>query len=329
MGVQMQWLKDGSSDPAESASAYLLSEGESATIGRETGVDIQLKDRNVSRLHAEVYMEDGSVIIKDAGSTNGTILDGRRIVQSRWGLEQSVRIGPYRLSLVALPDVLAQPSIRPQQVNRRAPEIIVPVLPESGSVKLGDVYQRAKRNDPQAVRQLFMGFLGRNETVTDAGYLGGLGVIFPEHSFWCTTNARICGMVVNAAGRVDFNFCFLKAVDVANFRQPSRVGLWVAIISYLLIVLVASIVSILVVGDVLLGSTFGTLLSYITGVLIFAVGIYLTPMVTRFYYRFTKSGCTFYTKEHVPMTILADRSNLKAAQFMLQLVEEQKHALGA
>ena len=52
------------------------------------------------------------------------------------------------------------------------------------------------------------------------------------------------------------------------------------------------------------------------------------PWVTRFYYRFTKSGCAFFTKEHVYMPILADRNNLKAAQSMLRVFEEQKRTLG-
>ena len=71
MRFQIQWLKEGSSDPSSSGSAYLERRRE-RHVGRETGVDIQLKDRNVSRLHAEVYIEGGTVIIKDAGSTNGT-----------------------------------------------------------------------------------------------------------------------------------------------------------------------------------------------------------------------------------------------------------------
>jgi hypothetical protein len=322
----MQWVKDGSSDPSSSGSAY-LSEGESATIGRETGVDIQLPDRSVSRLHAEVYMEDGAVTIKDAGSTNGTILDGKQVVQAHWQPGQSVRIGCYRLSLVALPGALDRPRAGGPDVSRRAPEISPVVPSRSGSIELGNVYQRAKMNDPQAVRQLFRGFLGRNETVSDAGYLGALGLIFPEHSFWCITNARICGMVVNATGRVDFTFCFPKAVDVAHFHQPSRVGLWVTIIFYLLSV--ASIGFGLLGVGVMLGFTPAGLVSFTIGLLVFAAGIYLIPLVTRFYYRFTKSGCAFFTKEHVYMGILADRSNLKAAQSMLRLFEEQKRALGA
>jgi hypothetical protein len=165
--------------------------------------------------------------------------------------------------------------------------------------------------------------------VTDAGYLGALGLIFPEHSFWCITNARMCGMVVNASGRVDFTFCFLKAVDVANFHQPSRVGLWVTIIFYLLTV--ALIGSGLVLVGVSLGITPGGVVSFLLGLLVLVAGIYLLPLVTRFYYRFTKSGCTFFTKERIftHMTILADRTNLKAAQSMLRLFEEQKRALGA
>jgi FHA domain len=325
MRVQVQWLKEGSPDRSSFGSAY-LSEGDSATVGRETGVDIQLRDISVSRLHAEIYVEDGAVTIKDAGSTNGTTLEGKQVVQSRWEPGQSVRIGSYRLSLVALSGAPDRPRAEVPEVVRSVPEIS-PVVPSgTGSVELGDVYQRAKKNDPQAVRQLFTGFLGRNETVINAGYLGALGLIFPEHSFWCITNARICGMVVNASGRLDFTFCFLKAVDVAHFHQPSRVGLWVTIIFYLLIV--ASIGCGFIAGGLIAGITPVGFVLFILGLLVFAGGIYLIPLVTRFYYRFTKSGCAFFTKEHVYMAILADRSNLKAAQSMLRLFEEQKRALG-
>ena len=326
MRVQVQWLKEGSSDPSSSGSAY-LSEGESATVGRETGVDIHLTDRNVSRLHAEVYMENGTVIIKDAGSTNGTLLDGKQVVQSRWEPGTIRAHWPLLFELIAVSDALDPPRSGLPQVSRLEPEFRAQEASGRGRVELGDVYQKAKKNDPQAVRQLFLGFLGRNETVIDAGYLGGLGVIFPEHSFWCITNARICGLVVNASGRLDLTFCFLKAVDVAYFHQPSRVGLWVTIIFYLLTVAVMGLG--LVASGMMIGSiTPAALVSIIFGILVIAAGIYLIPLVTRFYYRFTKSGCAFFTKEHVYMPILADRKNLQAAQSMLRLFEEQKRVLG-
>src|SRR6266496_818139 len=144
MSVQLQWLKED--DPSSSGSAY-LSEGESATVGRETGVDIQLKDSGVSRLHAEIYIENGTVIIKDAGSTNGTILDGKQVVQSRWEPGQSVRIGPYRLSLVAVQGALERPRSGPPQVIQLKPEFSAQEASGRGHVELGDVYQKAKKND--------------------------------------------------------------------------------------------------------------------------------------------------------------------------------------
>ena len=100
MRFQIQWLKEGSTDLANSGSVY-LSEGEAVTIGRKTDVDIRLMDKKVSRQHATVYINNGRVVIKDVGSINGTFIDGKRIVESRWLPEQSVRIGPCRLSLIA------------------------------------------------------------------------------------------------------------------------------------------------------------------------------------------------------------------------------------
>ena len=326
MRVQVQWLKQGSSGLAGSGSAY-LADGESVTVGRDTGVDIQLSDEKVSRLHAEVYIDDSTVVIKDVGSTNGTLLDGRQVIQSRWEPGQSVSIGPYKLNLIPVAGPLQGSPVGVHARARRRAEEMRPAPPvKPGRIELGDVYQRAKKNDRSAVRDLFLGFLGRTENVVDAGYLGGLGLIFPEHSFWCVTNSRVCGMVVNAAGRLDFTFCFLKGVDVAHFHQPSSAGLWITLIGYLLGVAAVA------VGCVGIGLEFGTLgryVSFFVGTLLLAGGIALTPFVTRFDYRFTKSGCTFFTKELVYIRILADRKNLKAAQSLLRLVEEQKRALGA
>ena len=46
MHIQVRWTKEGSSEPSSSGSAY-LSEGESLTVGRDTGVAIQLTDGKV------------------------------------------------------------------------------------------------------------------------------------------------------------------------------------------------------------------------------------------------------------------------------------------
>jgi pSer/pThr/pTyr-binding forkhead associated (FHA) protein len=50
-----------------------------ATLGRSRQCDIVLNDPNVSRTHAEVRPRGGSWVLVDAGSTNGSSLNGRRI----------------------------------------------------------------------------------------------------------------------------------------------------------------------------------------------------------------------------------------------------------
>ena len=68
-------------------------------IGRETGCKITLDHPAVSRQHAEITRQpDGSFTIRDLRSTNGTFVDGQRVVGSRPLARGSViQIGPYRL----------------------------------------------------------------------------------------------------------------------------------------------------------------------------------------------------------------------------------------
>jgi hypothetical protein len=51
-----------------------------ATIGRSRQCEVVLDDPNVSRQHAEIKPRGGSWVLTDLGSTNGSTLNGRRIV---------------------------------------------------------------------------------------------------------------------------------------------------------------------------------------------------------------------------------------------------------
>jgi diguanylate cyclase (GGDEF)-like protein len=49
------------------------------TLGRKPDNDIVISDESASRLHAEIYYQEGQAVINDVGSTNGTYVNRERI----------------------------------------------------------------------------------------------------------------------------------------------------------------------------------------------------------------------------------------------------------
>jgi hypothetical protein len=71
---------------ARQQNALLLIEGKrmvvgpaGVTLGRSRQCDITLEDPNVSRQHAEIRPRGGAWVLTDLGSTNGSLINGRRI----------------------------------------------------------------------------------------------------------------------------------------------------------------------------------------------------------------------------------------------------------
>ncbi|KQY57042.1 MULTISPECIES: FHA domain-containing protein [unclassified Nocardioides] len=73
-----------------------------ARIGRSAECDVRLPgDATVSRVHAFVVSTEHGLEIQDAGSRNGTFLNGQRVEGSALlTAADRVRIGPFVLSLV-------------------------------------------------------------------------------------------------------------------------------------------------------------------------------------------------------------------------------------
>src|SRR5437016_5350684 len=59
-----------------------LQPGRNIVVGRAVTSDVPIYDPTISRRHAEVSLTDGGVKVKDAGSSNGTFLNGARITEA-------------------------------------------------------------------------------------------------------------------------------------------------------------------------------------------------------------------------------------------------------
>ena len=71
---------------------HVLSSGRNV-IGRGTEADIRLPDTGVSRKHVDVVLENGTAVAEDLGSTNGTLVNGRRISRQPLADGDVIRIG--------------------------------------------------------------------------------------------------------------------------------------------------------------------------------------------------------------------------------------------
>jgi pSer/pThr/pTyr-binding forkhead associated (FHA) protein len=60
---------------------YVLTEGATATIGRQAGNDICIPEQHVSRQHAVINYRDGIFMITDLGSANGTFVNDRQLTE--------------------------------------------------------------------------------------------------------------------------------------------------------------------------------------------------------------------------------------------------------
>src|SRR3954447_404247 len=86
-------------------SEHPLQAGATYRIGRNPASDIVLDDTRVSWLHATLRLDGDQWVLEDAGSSNGTFLDGTRRQRIEIGPACTVRVGHPELgpTLYCLP----------------------------------------------------------------------------------------------------------------------------------------------------------------------------------------------------------------------------------
>lgn len=79
---------------------YVLNPGETS-IGRGIDNEVILTDVTVSRKHLKILHVDGVLTLKDLGSGNGTLVNGRSQYEMVLGFNDKIRIGDTTLTVVA------------------------------------------------------------------------------------------------------------------------------------------------------------------------------------------------------------------------------------
>ncbi len=92
-------------------------------IGRGSDADITIPDAGTSRKHVEILWDGERAMVRDMNSTNGTLLDGRKVVEAPLPPDSTVTIGRtdivFRVVAQATPPKPAMPSDVTRAFDRR------------------------------------------------------------------------------------------------------------------------------------------------------------------------------------------------------------------
>lgn len=86
-------------------------------VGRSRSCDVRLREDTVSRLHAAFVWEEDGWVLEDLGSSNGTFLNGQRVVErQRVRAGDQVRFGAVKAALEGPTGAVASSGARPAPI---------------------------------------------------------------------------------------------------------------------------------------------------------------------------------------------------------------------
>lgn len=96
----------------------------SMVIGRDPTCTLFIDNLAVSRQHARILWEEGSFVVEDLGSSNGTRVNGEPITRAAVEPGDRVEVGKFQVELVELPSMPSAPEtvfVRPRDVRQHPP----------------------------------------------------------------------------------------------------------------------------------------------------------------------------------------------------------------
>jgi pSer/pThr/pTyr-binding forkhead associated (FHA) protein len=133
------------------------------TIGRTMENDVVLPDPGISRQHLSIRDKGGAYILKDLGSSNGTLLNGRKVLEEVLKSGDVITIGGAKVRFEAEESKASRPAKKParqrqtaprgRSQNRKPQKRLTPARPAKQS---GAVIRSAgmrKRTDPRAQKE--------------------------------------------------------------------------------------------------------------------------------------------------------------------------------
>lgn len=129
---------------ADGASAYDIVDAEIA-IGRSQNCHVVLEDKKSSRKHAIILQKDGRFLLRDLGSSNGTLVNGERVDEHELSSGDEIQIGDTRFTFkkvqgdyeakkaefLRLPEEMPPPPSVPEYAAPMEPLMADPVMFEA------------------------------------------------------------------------------------------------------------------------------------------------------------------------------------------------------
>jgi hypothetical protein len=164
-----------------------------------------------------------------------------------------------------------------------------------GSISIGSsLLARAIENDSKSIETMCRQFLPDDEKIHYIQYLGLKGIWgIGTHEFVCLTDRRVADITVGRFGEVIYQDGYLECINSTVIHQPSKLGLYLAIASYITVCVIFYLPIIV---------TFPLAIFPIA-----IIQLFFVFLVFQLYYRFVKCGVVLMIKEGIPVYMFANR----------------------